>query len=215
MVPIFINAIPVSLAQDAYPVAIIVSFLLHYSFPILREVLSLSPVFKAAMIVLYEVMRASVVVKFTYAASHAIPASDFSIAIFGPIFCGTIGGCGGAFLPMNKGLDPIRKSLGQPMVSAFFAATFTHLFLNTSLSDGVVDAKKKVQLIVVCYFIAYNMTYTFGHMMVANKKTEPVPAKVPATKPNTTTTSTKPNTTTTSTATTSKDDKKKDDKKKK
>lgn len=46
LVPIFINSIPVPLAQDAYPVAIFVSFMLHSYFPILREVLALSPVFK-------------------------------------------------------------------------------------------------------------------------------------------------------------------------
>lgn len=46
MVPIFINGIPVPLAQDAYPIAIFTSFLLHTYFPILREVLELSPVFK-------------------------------------------------------------------------------------------------------------------------------------------------------------------------
>jgi hypothetical protein len=46
MVPIFINSIPVPLAQDAYPIAILTSYLLHSYFPILRDVLELSPVFK-------------------------------------------------------------------------------------------------------------------------------------------------------------------------
>lgn len=46
LVPIFINAIPVPLATDAYPIAIMTSFLVHTYFPILREVLDLSPVFK-------------------------------------------------------------------------------------------------------------------------------------------------------------------------
>ena len=46
MVPIFINSIPVPLAQDAYPVAIFTSFMLHWYFPVLREVVELSPVFK-------------------------------------------------------------------------------------------------------------------------------------------------------------------------
>ena len=46
MVPIFINSIPVPLAQDAYPIAIFISFMLHSYFPIIRDVLELSPVFK-------------------------------------------------------------------------------------------------------------------------------------------------------------------------
>jgi len=46
MVPIFINSIPVPLAQDAYPIAIFISFMLHSYYPIIRDVLELSPVFK-------------------------------------------------------------------------------------------------------------------------------------------------------------------------
>ena len=46
LVPIFLNAIPVPLATDAYPIAIMTSFLVHTYFPILRDVLDLSPVFK-------------------------------------------------------------------------------------------------------------------------------------------------------------------------
>jgi hypothetical protein len=92
LVPIFLNLIPVPLAQDAYPIAIFLSFLMHEYFPVLREVVALSSILKAALIVLYEVMRASVVYKLTLAAGKAIAPSDFEFAIFGPIFCGTIGG---------------------------------------------------------------------------------------------------------------------------
>jgi len=46
LVPIFINSIPVPMAQDAYPIAIFISFMLHTYFPIMREVVDLSPVFK-------------------------------------------------------------------------------------------------------------------------------------------------------------------------
>jgi len=42
LVPIFINAIPVSLAVDSYPIAIGASFILHNYVPILREVLAQS-----------------------------------------------------------------------------------------------------------------------------------------------------------------------------
>lgn len=161
LVPIFLNAIPVPLAQDAYPVAILVSFLIHNYFPVMREVVHLSPVFKSAIIVLYETLRAYVVTKFTAAAGQAIAPSDFDFAVFGPIFCGTIAGCGGAFLPFNKGLDPIKDSLGQPMVSAAVAATFYHLFLSTSLSDGIKDADKKAHVMVAVFFIAYNLSTAF------------------------------------------------------
>ena len=50
MVPIFLNGIPVPLANDAYPVAILTSFALHYYFPILREVAALSKIFKVSIL---------------------------------------------------------------------------------------------------------------------------------------------------------------------
>jgi len=161
-VPIFINAIPVPLCQDAYPIAILVSFLLHQYIPILREVMKLSAVFQAVIIFLYECLRASVVVKLTAAAGSTIPASDFSFPIFGPIFCGAVAGCGGAFLPLNKGLDPIKKDgLAPAMMSALIAATFYHLFVNTSLSEGVVDAPKKAHVVIAICFILHHFSYTF------------------------------------------------------
>lgn len=118
---------------------------------------------------MYETMRASVVVKLTGAAGRAIPPSEFDFALFGPIFCGTIAGCGGAFLPLNKGLDPIKNGLAPPMFSAFIAATFYHLFMNTSLSDGVVDASKKAHVLVALWFIVYGL-YSAGILTTAANK---------------------------------------------
>jgi len=136
--------------------------------------MKLSPIVKIAGIFLYEVLRASVVVKLTTAAANGIPPSDFSVAVFGPIFCGTIAGCGGAFLPLNKGLDPIKMSgLGQPMMSAFVGATFYHLFVNTSMSEGVVYANKKAQVIVACFFIAYNLYASFPPAVAAFSSSAP------------------------------------------
>jgi hypothetical protein len=163
LVPILVNGIPVPLAVDAYPIAIGISFLIHQYAPIMRAVLHESALLHTIVIVLYECMRASVVVKLTTLAAAAIAPSDFSIAIFGPILCGSIAGCGGAFMPLNKGLAPIESSgLSQPMQSAVIAATFYHLFNNTSLSDGTIDASKKSHLLIALFFIAYNLYVTFG-----------------------------------------------------
>lgn len=160
--PIFINGVPVPLANDAYPIAIITSFTIHHFFPVLREVMGLSHIMKAFFIVLYETLRAYVVVLMTTASAEKIPASLFSFPLFGPIICGTIGGCGGAFLPFNKGLEPIKGGLASPMLSALVAATLLHLFLSTSWSDEVVDAKKKAQVHVAVFFILVGFTSGFG-----------------------------------------------------
>lgn len=113
------------------------------------------------MIILYECQRAFVVCKLTKAAGANIPASDFSFPVIGPIICGGIGGCGGAFLPMSKGLDPIKDGLAQPMYSALIAASFFHLFLHTSLSEGVVNAADKARILIVIFFIALNLSSAF------------------------------------------------------
>ena len=46
LVPLFINKIPVPLANDAYPIAILVSFAIHHYFPIVSDVMNLAPAFK-------------------------------------------------------------------------------------------------------------------------------------------------------------------------
>ena len=180
LVPIFVNKIPVPLAQDAYPIAILTSFLLHEYVPVLRDVMKLSYILKVAMIILYEVMRASVVVKLTTAAAAAIAPSEFEdFALFGPIFCGTIAGCGGAFLPMDKGLGPILKDgLAQPMLSAFIAATAFHIFVNTSLSEGVINAKDKAHICMTVFFILYNLYSNFGEKIFGKAKPATTPKGV-------------------------------------
>mmetsp|Transcript_14067 Transcript_14067/g.25421 ORF Transcript_14067/g.25421 Transcript_14067/m.25421 type:complete len:259 (-) Transcript_14067:1830-2606(-) len=173
LVPIFINSIPVPLSTDAYPIAIFISFMIHQHFPILRDVFKKSPIVKVFIIVMYEIMRAGVVVTLTKAAAVAIPASNFSFPVFGPIFCGSIGGCGGAFLPLSKGLDPIKNGLAPNMLSACIGATLYHIFTSTSLSDGVIDAGKKAHIHVVLFFILVGLSSAFDLLAP--------PAKSPAT----------------------------------
>lgn len=110
----------------------------------------------------YEVVRAKVVATFTVGAAAAIAPSTFSFPVFGPIMCGTIAGCGGAFLPLSKGLDPIANGMQTPMITAFIGATAVHLFLNTSLSEGVVDAKAKAHLHLAVYFITVGLVSGLG-----------------------------------------------------
>lgn len=51
LVPLFINAIPVPMANDAYPIAILTSFAIHYYFPIVWEVVGLSPMVKVRFMI--------------------------------------------------------------------------------------------------------------------------------------------------------------------
>jgi len=129
------------------------------------------------MIVLFETQRASVVVKLTTAAAAAIPASEFGFPLFGPIFCGSIAGCGGAFLPMDKGLSPLEKGLAPNMWSAMVAAASYHLFVSTPLSEGIPDAAKKAQVLVACFFIVYGLAMEVGTNILTIKVNEKPTAK--------------------------------------
>lgn len=162
LVPLFINNIPVPMANDAYPIAILTSFAIHYYFPIVWEVVKLTPMVKALIIVLYETVRAKVVITFTMAGNAAIAPSLFSFALFGPIMCGTISGCGGAFLPLNKGLDPIKGGMASPMVTACVGATLVHLFLNAGFGEGVIAAKQKAHFHLALFFIFVGLVNGLG-----------------------------------------------------
>lgn len=161
-IPIFLNKIPVPLADDYYVMAIIISFAIHYYFPIVRKVYKLSPIFQTFITVMFETVRTFVVCKLTGLGASEISPSAFSISLFGPIMCGAVGGCGGAFLPLNKGLDPVAKGLAVPMLTAFLAAAGFHLYLNTSLSDGCIDARDKARVHVGLFFISTALINNFG-----------------------------------------------------
>jgi hypothetical protein len=60
------------------------------------------------------------------------------------------------------------------MLSAFLGATCLHLFLSTSLSEGVIDASEKGHVVLAVFFIVYNLYYTFGGDLFAPVAKAPV-----------------------------------------
>jgi uncharacterized membrane protein YeiH len=102
IVPIFLNGIPVVLANDAIFISISIAYLIHTSFPIVREIVTQSNIVKIALIVMFETFRAGVTVGLIGLANTTIKNSVFELPFFGPIICGGVAGCGGAFLPFNK-----------------------------------------------------------------------------------------------------------------
>jgi len=162
LVPIFLNGIPVPLANDYYIMTILISFSLHHFFPVLRDVFKLSGFLKVPIIFLFETLRASVVVTLLTAAQSQIGPSAFSFALFGPIFCGAVAGCGGAFFPLNKGLEPLKAGLAAPMATAFVGSTFFHVFTSTRLSDDVHDARKKAHVHLTAFFLLVGLCNAFG-----------------------------------------------------
>uniref|UniRef100_A0A7S2EDN4 Uncharacterized protein n=1 Tax=Trieres chinensis TaxID=1514140 RepID=A0A7S2EDN4_TRICV len=162
IVPILLNGLPVALANDALVLAMLSAFGIHLYFPILREVFKLSDLLKATFVVLFETFRCGVVIGLTTAAAAKIPPSVFPIPVFGPIFCGAIAGCGGAFLPFNKGLEPIKGGLASPMLSALVVAACFHIFMSTPLSDGIESAKEKAHVHAAAFLVMVGLVNALG-----------------------------------------------------
>ena len=170
LVPIFLNGIPVVLANDALALSLIVSYAIHQYFPILRDVVAQSKILTICFIVLFEIFRAGVAVNLINLATKNIGPSVFGFPVFGPIIAGGVAGCGGGFMPLNKGLEPIKAGLATPMVSALTGAAVFHLFLNSSLSDGVIDATDKARFCLGSYFIICGLAKGLGYVDMAITK---------------------------------------------
>ena len=58
--------------------------------------------------VTYEILRCHVMINCHRMASGVLKAGLFGVPTIGPLICGTLGGCGGGFFPLNKGLEPLE-----------------------------------------------------------------------------------------------------------
>ena len=71
----------------------------------------------------YEIMRCHVLMGCTKMAAAKLPSalvapSAERVALIGPLIAGLLGGCGGAFMPLSKGLEPLEKGTNWRIVSA-------------------------------------------------------------------------------------------------
>lgn len=170
--PLLINSMPVIISNDSYAVTILITFSLHHYFPVLRDVVDHSNILKVLTTLMYQVTRAYVVVLFTGTSAAKIPASLFPFPVFGPIFCGAISGVGGMFMPLNKGLDPIKEGLDYNMITAIIAASAYHIFISTSLSEGCIDAKDKAHIHITMLFVAVGLVHALGYVPASNAVTK-------------------------------------------
>jgi len=72
----------------------------------------------------FEIFRCFVMFSW-YKKSYALMETPRS-RILAPIICGTLGSCGGAFLPFSKGLTPLEAGVPWNAESSFYAMVFYH-----------------------------------------------------------------------------------------
>ena len=85
---------------------------------------------RAAVAVLFEVLRARTLFHWWKVSSEAIPASHFSVPMFGPIIIGALGGCGG--LVFLHGRDFLASPLNWLVASAL-VGTVALTFLTSDI----------------------------------------------------------------------------------
>jgi len=151
IVPVLINhsRVPFPLGNDLVIPFVLATFFVTRTYAGWREFVG-QPGVRHVIAAGFEVMRATIILNWTRSALEAItgPSALSRIvpgqsSFVGAIVCGTMAGCGGAFMPLDKGLAPLRGSaVPWGVTSAFLCASFyvvatsAHLFPVINVEDA-------------------------------------------------------------------------------
>jgi len=81
----------------------------------------------------YEIFRCHVMINCAKMAHATLTVAAFpltSTPTVGPLICGMLGGCGGGFFPLDKGLGPIEKDTNWRITSAIFGSIWLQLMIS-------------------------------------------------------------------------------------
>ena len=108
---------------------------------------------------MYEMMRCHVLMNCTAMAAGtlgnvlAVPSAD-RVPIIGPLIAGTLGGCGGGFMPLNKGLDPLEKGTNWRIGSGLVNSLWLHLSMqNPATTDMIGLGPTWCRFIAASFFV--------------------------------------------------------------
>ena len=155
LIPIFLNDLPVFLKSETFLVYLMANFLLFKYLPGLRDLTKGSTTLLLFASFCAETFRANAVCAFVTAGMNAVGGTGevFSFPLFAPIICGTLGGCGGGFFPLSKGLAPLDNGLNSKQRTALVGAIFFHLYTQTQKPLSAELAVMAGKMIVSVYFI--------------------------------------------------------------
>ena len=152
LVPVLINRLPFPLSNDLVIPFVLLTFWLTRTHADWRAFVG-RPYIRHAIACGFEIMRATIVLNWTRAALGTITSPSAltwlipgQASIVGPIFCGTLAGCGGGFMPLDKGLAALSgNTIPWGVKSACLTATFyvlatRGLLLGAALSDADASA---------------------------------------------------------------------------
>ena len=97
----------------------------------------------------FEIFRYHVLAGCSDLANRTLPApmgGAYPVAIVGPLIAGLMGGCGGAFMPLSVGLDPVKSGMPWRIQSSLLASVWHHF--------AVHDPHAREQLVKVAPLFA-------------------------------------------------------------
>jgi len=150
LAPLIVGHVPVPLREETYFWFLVFAWYVTHHVPLVSAKwceVARSPSGSKVLAVLFGIFKTNQIVGAIEVAAkavdheHLMPHSRyFFVPCAGPLVCGFLGGCGGAFLPFDKGLRPIEEGKQWP-VSASFFATVVYYFATRWLHIEMLDAK--------------------------------------------------------------------------
>ncbi|CAM9705004.1 unnamed protein product, partial [Chrysoparadoxa australica] len=118
--------VPMVLADDSVlPLILICWYLVNHSPKDVVPGLLSVPIIHQAIVLAMEAFRAGMLCDMVQAAENSDNTGIKSL--MGPAIVGLVAGCGGAFLPLDRGLRPIRNGLPWHIQSSLVGALFYHI----------------------------------------------------------------------------------------
>uniref|UniRef100_A0A6T1L8M4 Uncharacterized protein n=1 Tax=Alexandrium monilatum TaxID=311494 RepID=A0A6T1L8M4_9DINO len=153
LAPLVVAHCPVPLREETFFWILVVAWYVTHHVPYLSaawcEIATAKPG-KTVLTVLFCIFKTQQIVGSIELAAKAVdheplmPHSRyFFVPCAAPLLCGFLGGCGGAFLPFDKGLRPISEGKAWPVSAAFFT-TAIYYFSTRWFRVPALDAKMAI-----------------------------------------------------------------------
>jgi TRIC channel len=168
--PFLLGKPPVVLTNDLIVPVLLAAWFLVNRFEKATLTLLRLPLVKHVLAVLAEIFRANGLCAMVALASNELkPTKYYPIPVWGPILLGTIAGCGGLFLPLDKGLASLKAGSPWPLQSAFYGATAFHLLSHDARVRAVAEpvlglpSENQVRALVAAFFGLVAFLHTAVH----------------------------------------------------
>mmetsp|Transcript_26828 Transcript_26828/g.44542 ORF Transcript_26828/g.44542 Transcript_26828/m.44542 type:complete len:273 (+) Transcript_26828:77-895(+) len=109
--------------------------------------------------VLYEIQRCHVLMNCAALAAATLPAnlaqpSQDRATVIGPLIAGLLGGCGGGFMPLNKGLDPLATGSNWRIGSSALASLWLFLAAHCPTTKAMIGlSTRTARVVAVIFFV--------------------------------------------------------------